>query len=135
MCSALLSKKALLKRACALPCSPLLPLVSLPLPLSPETTRTSELSNHAHSYKWAIKLSPRWVDGYYNLGNLLLGTNQVEKAIERLQVAVKLDPAHLKAQAKLKHAQKELDAKVEAFKEQVDNAINKAQKMMDRGEL
>jgi hypothetical protein len=40
-----------------------------------------------HSYKWAIKLSPRWVDGYYNLGNLLLGTNQVEKAIERLQVA------------------------------------------------
>jgi hypothetical protein len=40
-----------------------------------------------HSYKWAIKLSPRWVDGYYNLGNLLLATNQVEKAIERLQVA------------------------------------------------
>jgi hypothetical protein len=40
-----------------------------------------------HSYKWAIKLSPRWVDGYYNLGNLLLATNQVEKAMERLQVA------------------------------------------------
>lgn len=89
----------------------------------------------ADSYKWAIKLSPRWVDGYYNLGNLLLGTNQVEKAIERLQVAVKLDPGHEKAQAKLKDAQKELDAKVEAFKEQVDDAINKAQKMMDRGEL
>lgn len=87
------------------------------------------------SYKWAIKLSPRWVDGYYNLGNLLLATNQVEKAMERLQVAVKLDPAHQKAISKLKDAQKELDAKVEAFKEQVDEAINKAQKMMDRGEL
>ena len=39
------------------------------------------------SYKWAIKLSPKLVDAYYNLGNLLLGSNQVEKAIERLEVA------------------------------------------------
>ena len=31
------------------------------------------------SYKWAIKLSPKWPDAYYNLGNLLLGTNQVVK--------------------------------------------------------
>ena len=50
-----------------------------------------------HSYKWAIKLSPRWVDGYYNLGNLLLATNQVEKAIERLQVAGVCPVCHMPA--------------------------------------
>lgn len=87
------------------------------------------------SYKWAIKLRPKWADAYFNLGNLLLGTNQVEKAIERLEAAVRIDPTHAKAQAKLRDARKELEDKVEAFKKEVDGAINKAQKMMDRGEL
>ena len=28
------------------------------------------------SYKWAIKLSPRFIDAYYNIGNLLLATGE-----------------------------------------------------------
>jgi hypothetical protein len=36
----------------------------------------------------------------------------VEKAIERLEAAVKLDPTHVKAQSKLKDARKELENKV-----------------------
>ena len=87
------------------------------------------------SYKWAIKLSPKWADAYFNLGNMLLGTNQVEKAIERLEVAVKIQPSHAKARAKLADAHTELENKVKAFKTEVDAAIDKAQKMMDRGEL
>uniref|UniRef100_A0A6U5Y5D3 Uncharacterized protein n=1 Tax=Guillardia theta TaxID=55529 RepID=A0A6U5Y5D3_GUITH len=87
------------------------------------------------SYKWAIKLSPRFIDAYYNIGNLLLATGKIENAIERLEQALKLDPSHAKAQKKLKEAQKALEEKVEAFKMQVDDAIEKAQKMMSRGEL
>jgi hypothetical protein len=63
------------------------------------------------------------------------GPCQVEKAIERLEAAVRIDPTHAKAQAKLQDARTELEKKVEAFKKEVDSAINKAQKMMDRGEL
>ena len=65
------------------------------------------------SYKWAIKLSPRFIDAYYNIGNLLLatgepgdfsqgsggitaGTGKIENAIERLEQALKLDPSHTK---------------------------------------
>ena len=65
----------------------------------------------------------------------MCGRCQVEKAIERLEAAVRIDPTHAKAQAKLRDARKELEDKVEAFKKEVDGAINKAQKMMDRGEL
>jgi len=87
------------------------------------------------SYKWAIKLKPKFVDAYYNLGNLLLATGNVEGAIERLEQALRIDPSHARASAKLQDAQKQLEDKVEAFKGQVDEAIEKAQKMMRRGEL
>eukprot|EP00292_Cryptomonas_paramecium_P009977 CAMPEP_0113682684 /NCGR_PEP_ID=MMETSP0038_2-20120614/12818_1 /TAXON_ID=2898 /ORGANISM="Cryptomonas paramecium" /LENGTH=269 /DNA_ID=CAMNT_0000601817 /DNA_START=247 /DNA_END=1056 /DNA_ORIENTATION=+ /assembly_acc=CAM_ASM_000170 len=87
------------------------------------------------SYKWAIKLDPRFVDAYYNLGNLLLGLGRVEEAIAQLEAAIKLKPDHSKANVKLADARKALEKKVEAFKAEVDAAIDKAQKMIDRGEL
>jgi len=87
------------------------------------------------SYKWAVKLDPRFVDAYYNLGNLLLGLGRIEQAIERLEAALRIRPDHAKALSKLEEAKKALEKKVEAFKDEVDAAINKAQKMLDRGEL
>jgi len=87
------------------------------------------------SYKWAIKLSPKFADAYYNLGNLLLGTGKVELAIDRLEAALKLQPTHEKAIKKLADAKQELENKVAAFKVEVDQAIDKAQKMMNRGEI
>jgi len=87
------------------------------------------------SYKWAIKLDKRFVDAYYNLGNFLLGIGRIEEAIERLQVTLKIRPDHAKAEKKLSDANKALEEKVAAFKEEIDNAIEKAEGMRRRGEL
>ena len=49
----------------------------------------------------------------------------VPRSDQFLQITLKLKPKHQKARKKMKAAKKALDEKVEAFKTQIDEAIDK----------
>ena len=69
------------------------------------------------------------------LTRLLLGAGRLEESIERLEGCLKIQPDHDKCTAKLSSAKDALEKKMAAFKEQIDEAISKAEKMRSRGEL
>ena len=60
------------------------------------------------AYSEAVEADPEFADGWYNLGNLLLGLSRGEEAERHLRRALRFAPAHAKVPRKLEqlYAQK-----------------------------
>ncbi len=77
------------------------------------------------AYKEAVEADPDFSDGWYNLGNLLLGMNRLDEAEKGLKRALRVAPRHEKAERKMRqlHAERmkiiqadfEAEQKVEAL--------------------
>lgn len=68
----------------------------------------NKTENAMRAYKWAIKLDKKFVDAYYNMGNLMLAQvsnfclldliisqGKVEEAVDQLEKTLKIDKKHV----------------------------------------